>query len=166
MKGNKVNLGAVIAAVGTGASFGFGLEAVSKKVDFVNQNFLVTKSLSAGLIGSSLVYFGKNEQTKASGYALLGIAGNAASAKLGTLIVQTTGDDPVNGLTRSGHEMIKRLVSRSAHPSMKKKFDLTNPMDHSRSNASPQIPGRICSPVICIQIQSTNLLNSIKSITT
>ena len=109
MKG-KVNFKAVMAAAAAGGSYELAIQGAAKKIDFVNQNYLVTKSLTAGLIGSGLLYFGKpnDEVQKAAGYALLGVAGASGAGKISTLIV-TSGDEPMNGRRA---KMIRNVITR------------------------------------------------------
>jgi len=76
-----------MSAVGSGASYELLIQGASKRVDFVGENYLVVKSLGAGLFGSGLVYFGKSENEKAAGYALLGISGASGASKLSTVLV-------------------------------------------------------------------------------
>lgn len=101
MAASKINFKAVMAAVGTGAGYELAIQGAAKKVDFVNENYLVTKSLVAGMIGSGLLYFGKqnDEVTKASGYAFLGVGGAAGASKVSSLIV-TSGQEQMNGTFR------------------------------------------------------------------
>lgn len=87
MKAQKINLKAVLAAAGAGMGYNFAIEGAAKKVEFINQNYLVTKSLTAGLLGSGMLYFGKTETSKAAGYALLGVAGASGATKLASVIV-------------------------------------------------------------------------------
>lgn len=91
----KVTASEVISAVVAGASYNFGIEAMGKKVDFVNKNYMVTKSLSAAVIGSGLLYFSDRAESKAAGFALMGVAGASAAAKISTIVVES--GDPVNG---------------------------------------------------------------------
>lgn len=97
-KRNSANITEMLAAIGSGAAFTFGIESMSKRVDFISNNYMVVKSLSAGFLGSSLAYFGTGETAKASGYGLLGIAGGSAASKLATVIA--TSSEPVNGARR------------------------------------------------------------------
>lgn len=126
MKVKKINLSAVLSAVGTGGSFELLMQGASKRVDFVNQNYLTVKSLSAGVVGSGLLYFGKSDQQKAAGYALLGIAGASGASKMSTVLV--TSEEPAQGLPKLARlrgmiqqrrsapaiERMKRLTSRPA----------------------------------------------------
>lgn len=98
MKNKKVNLTAVLAAVGAGGGFEMAIQGASKHVDFINQNYLVTKSLTAGVIGSGLLYFSKGEESHAAGYALLGVAGASGASKLSSVLVTT--EEPVNGVNK------------------------------------------------------------------
>ena len=95
MKKN-VDFKAVITAVAAGGGYNFAIEGAAKRVDFINENFLVIKSLSAGVLGSGMLYFGKNEMSKAAGYALLGVAGASGASKLSTVLV-TSGTPPMQG---------------------------------------------------------------------
>jgi len=91
----KIDFKAVLSAVAAGGGYNFAIEGASKRVDFINENFLVVKSLGAGVLGSGMLYFGKNEISKAAGYALLGVAGASGASKLGTVIVSS--GEPING---------------------------------------------------------------------
>jgi len=92
----KVDFKAVVTAVAAGGGYNFAIEGAAKRVDFINENFLVIKSLSAGVLGSGMLYFGKNEMSKAAGYALLGVAGASGASKLSTVLV-TSGTPPMQG---------------------------------------------------------------------
>jgi len=96
----KIDFKAVVSAVAAGGGYNFAIEGMAKRVDFVNNNYLVVKSLGAGLLGSSMIYFGKNEASKAAGYALLGVAGASGASKLSTVMVSTVGE-PMQGLQMS-----------------------------------------------------------------
>lgn len=87
MKTKKIDFKAVIAAAGSGMGYNFAIEGAAKRVQFVNENYLVVKSLTAGLLGSGMLYFGKTETSKAAGYALLGVAGASSASKLASVIV-------------------------------------------------------------------------------
>jgi len=100
MASKKINLSAVIAAVGTGAGYRFAYEGAANRVDFVADNYLVIKSMGAGILGSAMVYFGKGDSSKAAGYALLGIAGDAGAGKVQNLIVTTAAPDNLQGLAK------------------------------------------------------------------
>jgi hypothetical protein len=91
----KIDFKAVLTAVAAGGGYNFAIEGASKRVDFINENFLVVKSLGAGVLGSGMLYFGKNETSKAAGYALLGVAGASGASKLSTVIVSS--GEPMNG---------------------------------------------------------------------
>jgi len=99
-----------MAAVAAGGGYELAIQGAAKKVDFVNQNYLVTKSLTAGIIGSGLLYFGKpgDETQKAAGYALLGVGGASGAGKISTLIV-TSGDEPMNGRRA---KMLRNVITR------------------------------------------------------
>lgn len=101
---------AVLSAVAAGGGFNFAMEGVAKKVEFVNDNYLVVKSLTGGVIGAGMVYFAKptDEPTKAAGYGILGAAGASAAAKLSTVLV--TNEEPVNGLSERTKKILSRVV--------------------------------------------------------
>ena len=46
----KIDFKAVVSAVAAGGGYNFAIEGMAKRVDFVNNNFLVVKSLGAGLL--------------------------------------------------------------------------------------------------------------------
>lgn len=94
MKKN-IDFKAVLSAVAAGGGYNFAIEGAATRVDFINTNFQVVKSLGAGILGSGMLYFGKNEMSKAAGYALLGVAGAAGAGKLSTIIVSS--GEPMNG---------------------------------------------------------------------
>jgi len=110
MKKRNINFKAVMAAVAAGGGYELAIQGAAKKVDFVNQNYLVTKALTAGLIGSGLLYFGKpgDETQKAAGYALLGVGGASGAGKISTLIV-TSGNEPLNGRRA---KMLRNVITR------------------------------------------------------
>lgn len=110
MKKRSINFKAVIAAVAAGGGYELAIQGAAKRVDFINENYLVTKSLTAALIGSGMLYFGKagDETSKAAGYALLGVGGASGAGKISSLIV-TSGREPMNG-TRA--QMIARAMTR------------------------------------------------------
>jgi hypothetical protein len=110
MKKRTINFKAVMAAVAAGGGYELAIQGAAKKVDFVNQNYLVTKSLTAGIIGSGLLYFGKpgDETQKAAGYALLGVGGASGAGKISTLMV-TSGDEPMNGRRA---KMLRNVITR------------------------------------------------------
>jgi hypothetical protein len=114
----KINISAVVAAVSAGAGYRFAFEGAAKRVDFVAENYLVMKSMAAGVIGSGLVYFGKSDTSTAAGYALMGIAGDAGAGKVQNLIVSTTGGDKMDGLPRlqraKGNLFPKRNIANRA----------------------------------------------------
>lgn len=102
----KIDFKAVVSAVAAGGGYNFAIEGMAKRVDFVNNNFLVVKSLGAGLLGSGMIYFGKNEASKAAGYALLGVAGASGASKLSTVIVSS--GEPMQGVKLS---QLKKVMS-------------------------------------------------------
>lgn len=102
----------VVSAVSAGAGYRFAFEGAAKRVDFVASNYLVTKSLAAGVLGSGLVYFGKGESATAAGYALLGIAGDAGAGKVQNLIV-TSGEEKMDGLARLQRAKSNLMPKRS-----------------------------------------------------
>ncbi len=110
MKTKKTSIAAIMSALGTGASYELAIQGASKRVDFINENYLVVKSLTAGLFGSGLVYFSKpgDEAKRAAGYGLLAIAGASGASKLSTVLV-TSGGGQVNGLPKLNK--IKSLVA-------------------------------------------------------
>lgn len=109
----KIDLKPLLSAVAAGGGYSMGFEAVAKRVDFVNQNFLVTKSLVGTLIGSGLVYLAKpsDESAKAAGYAIIGVAAAAGAAKLSTMLVTT--DESINGLSDRTKRIVKSVLDRS-----------------------------------------------------
>ena len=110
----KIDFKAVVSAVAAGGGYNFAIEGMAKRVDFVNNNFLVVKSLGAGLLGSGMIYFGKNEVSKAAGYALLGVAGASGASKLSTVIVSS--GEPMQGVKMS---QLKRVMSaKKKRPTM------------------------------------------------
>jgi len=117
----KIDFKSIAAAASTGAGFNFAIEGAAKRVDFVYQNFAVIKSLSAGLIGTGMVYFGKNEMSKAAGYALIGVAGASAATKLSTVLVSS--EEPMQGIGR----MKKRLQRAANNPSIFRKLAERSP---------------------------------------
>lgn len=114
MSKNKVNIKAVMAAATAGGGFNFAIEGISKKVEFVNDNYLVVKSLGGAVLGTGMVYFAKpnDEVTKAAGYGILGAAGASAAAKLSTVLV--TNEEPVNGLSDKTKKILKRVIDANA----------------------------------------------------
>jgi len=110
----KVDLKPIISAIAAGGGFSLGYEAVAKRVDFVNENFLVVKSTVGGIIGATLVYLAKpsDESQKAAGYAVLGVAGAAGATKLSTVLV-TSDNESVNGLPERTKRIVKRVLDRS-----------------------------------------------------
>ena len=117
----KIDFKSIAAAASTGAGFNFAMDGMSKRVDFINENYLVVKSLSAGLIGTGLVYFGKNDLTKAAGYGLIGIAGASAAVKLSMVMVSS--EEPMQGIGR----MKKRLQRAANKPSIFRKLAERSP---------------------------------------
>lgn len=110
---NKVTASEVISAVAAGGSFNFAIESLAKRVDVVNENYMTVKALSATAIGSALVYFGDTKESKASGFALLGVGGAAGASKLATVMV--TSGNPVNGrksLNGSLNNVLTKLNAR------------------------------------------------------
>ncbi len=106
MKTNKkFDAAAMLAAIASGAAYNFALEGAAKKVDFVNENYMVIKSLGSALVGSGMVYFGKSNASKAAGFGLLGVAGASAASKISTMIV--TSGNPMQG--RNATETLKRI---------------------------------------------------------
>ncbi len=110
----KIDFKAVVSAVAAGGGYNFAIEGMAKRVDFVNNNFLVVKSLGAGLLGSSMIYFGKNEASKAAGYALLGVAGASGASKLSTVMVSST--EPMQGVRMA--QLKRALGTKKGRPSM------------------------------------------------
>ena len=106
----KINFRAVMAAVAAGGGFEFAMQGIAKKVDFVNENYLVTSSLTAGLAGSGMLYFGRDEISQAAGYGLLGVSGQKGAAKLSTLIV--TGDGTMNGVSKQTAAKLRGMLGR------------------------------------------------------
>jgi len=103
----------VVAAVSAGAGYRFAFEGAAKRMDFVADNYLVTKSMAAGILGSGLVYFGKSDSTNAAGYALLGIAGDAGAGKVQNLIVTSASGDKMDGLARLQRAKSNLMPKRS-----------------------------------------------------
>lgn len=97
-KKNKPQIGEMIAAVVSGASYNFAIESMAKRMDFVAENYMTVKSLSAGLIGSCVAYFGKSPTAKASGYGLLGVAGASGASLVATMVVES--GNPMQGRTK------------------------------------------------------------------
>lgn len=106
----KVNFKAIVAAVAAGGSYELAIQGAARKIDFVNENYLVTKSLTAGLIGTGMVYFAKptDEAQRAAGYALIGVGAASGAGKVSSLIV-TSGDEPMNG-TRA--RILRNVMTR------------------------------------------------------
>lgn len=109
MAKKKFDLAPVVSAAAAGAGYNFAIEAVAKRVTFVNDNFLMIKALGGGLIGSAMVYLGKDEKTKAAGYGVLGVAGASGAAKLSTVLVT---DEPMNGLNATARRITKKIIDR------------------------------------------------------
>jgi hypothetical protein len=110
---NKVTASEVISAVAAGSSFNFAIESIAKRVDVVSENYMTVKALSATAIGSALVYFGDSKESKASGFALLGVGGAAGASKIATMVV--TSGNPVNGrrsLNGSLNNVLTKLNAR------------------------------------------------------
>lgn len=130
----KFNIAPVISAVSAGAGYNFAIEAIAKRVTFVNENFLVTKALAAGLIGSGMVYMAKpnDEKTKSAGYAILGVAGASTAAKLSTVLVT---EEPMQGLNATARRISRKILNRGNRtPRMV-------PGLHAAANAAAQRPG-------------------------
>lgn len=109
MKKRNINFAAVVAAAAAGGGYELAIQGAAKRVDFINENYLVTKSLIAGLLGSGMLYFGgADEKTKAAGYALLGVGGASGASKISTVIV-TSGGAPMNGARR---QRIRNILTR------------------------------------------------------
>lgn len=104
-KSKSPDFSAILAAVGAPAAFSFAIDAASKRVTFVAENYMAVKSATAGVLGAAMVYLGKDDMTKAAGYGLLGVAGSTGASKLSTMMTSST---PVNG-TRRRTEILKRL---------------------------------------------------------
>lgn len=85
-KKSKTNVVDIVAAVASGAAYNFAMEAAAKKVPAVAENYLIIKSLVAGLVGSGAVYFSKDATYKAAGYGLLGVSGASAASKVATML--------------------------------------------------------------------------------
>jgi len=138
MKGKKINFKAMAAAVSAGAGYNFAIEGAAKHVDFINDNYLVTKSLAGAVIGSGMVYFAKptDETTRAAGYGILGVAGAAGATKLATVLV-TSSDEPINGISDRNKKIISRVISRGVPGNRKPQF-LGVPSAGSAAMASAQ----------------------------
>lgn len=108
---NKIDIRAVVAAVAAGGGFEFAMQGLAKRVDFVNQNYLVTSSLSASVIGTGLIYFGRDNVSQAAGYAMLGVAGQKGAAKVSTLIVSTE-EGGMNGIGEKRAKNLRGMLSR------------------------------------------------------
>lgn len=131
---NKVTASEVISAVAAGGSFNFAIESLAKRVDVVNENYMTVKALSATAIGSALVYFGDTKESKASGFALLGVGGAAGASKLATVMV--TSGNPVNGrksLNGSLNNVLTKLNARKGVMS-------EAPTSNYNAPAMPSIP--------------------------
>lgn len=132
----KINFRAVMAAVAAGGGFELAMQGLAKKVDFVGENYLVTSSLSAGVVGSGLLYFGRDEISQASGYALLGVSGQKGAAKLATLSV--TGDGSVNGLGPRTTKNLRGMLSRRRPGADAVKSTFVRPGFAGRGTPQPQ----------------------------
>jgi len=108
---NKIDIRAVVAAVAAGGGFEFAMQGLAKRVDFVNANYLVTSSLSASVIGTGLIYFGRDNISQAAGYAMLGVAGQKGAAKVSTLIVSTE-EGGMNGMSNKRAQNLRGMLSR------------------------------------------------------
>jgi hypothetical protein len=103
MKG-KVNMSNVAAAVAAGGLYQAAIEAASRRVDFVAENYNAVRTGGAVLLGYTMLHFGKSESMKAVGYGLLG-AGGGSLASLVSYQLTQGGDsspaaDPVQGMKR------------------------------------------------------------------
>lgn len=125
MKRQKINFKAIAMAAGAGASYNFAIEGASKKVDFINENYLTVKTLGAGLIGSGMVYFGKTEDQRAAGYGLLGVAGASGASKLATVIVSSDGES-MQGLSNRAKKVRNLIVSRMPQTKQQKRDFMGN----------------------------------------
>lgn len=140
----KIDFKAVVSAVAAGGGYNFAIEGMAKRVDFVNNNYLVVKSLGAGLLGSSMIYFGKNEASKAAGYALLGVAGASGASKLSTVMVSTVGE-PMQGVQMS--RLKKMMSTKRGNRGMFTKFSKPGAIERGASNMTMARPNQTaCTP--------------------
>jgi hypothetical protein len=126
------NLTQMIAAAIAGGAYNFGIEAASKRIEFVSKNYMAVKASGAGVLGAALVYFGKDEHMKAAGYGLLGVAGATGASKVATMI---TSDSTMQGIdTKKRAEIIARAKA------LREKGIMLPPAGGSSGNTNQVIP--------------------------
>jgi hypothetical protein len=104
MKG-KVNMSNVAAAIAAGGLYDAAMQAASRRVSMIADNYQVVRAGGGALLGYALLHFGKSETMKAAGYGVLGVAGAGIGSKLAYQLTETAepgsvDENPVQGLKR------------------------------------------------------------------
>lgn len=102
MKG-KVNMSNVAAALASGGLYDAAMQAASRRIDFIADNYQIARAGGGALLGYALLHFGKSETMKAAGYGLLGVAGAGLGSKIAYELTQGetpsgSNDNPIQGL--------------------------------------------------------------------